>query len=128
MYPCYQRSVSGFFTARTPLKSTTSRTKPSNKWFTPALNKLKKTKRLLERVWSQSHSAEDLKTFRSATNRYHAAIIKAKRKFKSSLISYSRTNPRELWKSVNQLLHRSSAPTLPSSDSLKNLSDRKSVV
>ena len=119
---CYNSTLAALLNKHAPLKSTTSRTKPSNKWFTPALNKLKKAKRLLERVWSQSHSAEDLKFFRSATNRYHAAIIKAKRKFNSSLISSSRTNPRELWKSVNQLLHRSSAPTLPSSDSLKNLS------
>jgi hypothetical protein len=41
--------------------------------------------RRLERVWSRSHSSDDLKNFRSATNLYHTAIIKADN---SSLISH----------------------------------------
>ena len=32
-----------------------------------------------ERVWSRSHSAEDLRALHSASNRYHSAIIKAKK-------------------------------------------------
>ena len=51
---CYNSTSAALLNKHAPLKSTTSRTKPS-------------TKRLLERVWSQSHSAEDLKFFRSAT-------------------------------------------------------------
>jgi len=39
---------------------------------------LKLAKRHLERIWSRTHSFEDLKNLRSATNHYHAAIIKAK--------------------------------------------------
>jgi len=54
---------------------------------------------------------------RSATNHYHAAIIKAKRTYNSSLISSSSTNPSQLWKNINILLHRSSLPALPSYDS-----------
>ena len=48
-------------------------------WFTPALNKLKSVKRRLERAWSKSHSSDDLKLLRSATDHYHAAVIKAKK-------------------------------------------------
>jgi len=59
---------------------------------------------------------------RSATNHYHAAIIKAKRTYNSSLISSSSTNPRQLWKKVNKLPCRSSLPALPSYDSLSLLS------
>jgi len=118
---CYNSTLAALLNKHAPLKSTTLRTKPANKWFTPALNKLKQAKRHLERVWSRSHSTEDLKSFHSATNHYHAAIIKAKRNYNSSLISSSRTNPRQLWKTVNKLLHRTSAPPLPSSNSLSNL-------
>jgi len=53
-------------------------------------------------VWP-THSLEDLKNLRSATNHYHAAIIKAKRTYNSSLISSSSTNPRQLWKNINIL-------------------------
>lgn len=76
----------------------------------------------LERAWSKSHSSEDLKLLRSATNRYHAAVIKAKRNFNISLISSQVTNPRQLWKTVNKLLHRTLPQVLPSSESLSSLS------
>jgi hypothetical protein len=85
------------------------------------LRKPKLSKRLFERVWSRSHSSEDLKNFRSATNLYHAAIIKAKRAYNCSLISSSIT-PRHLWKNINAILHRSSLPVLPTYDSLNTLS------
>jgi len=83
-----------------------------------ALKKLKLAKRHLERIWSRTHSFEDLKNLRCDTNYYHAAIIKAKRTYTSSLISSSSTNPRQLWKNVNILLHRCSLPALSSYDSL----------
>jgi len=53
---------------------------------------------LNERIWSRTHSFEDLKNLHSATNHYHAAIIKAKWTNNSSLISSSSTNPRQHWK------------------------------
>ena len=77
-------------------------------------NKLKLAKRRLERIWSRSHSSEDLKNLRSVTNHYHAVIIKAKRAYNSILISSSLTNPRQLWNNFNKILHRSSSPVLPS--------------
>jgi len=58
--------------------------------------KLKLAKRQLERIWSRTHSFEDLKNLHSATNHYHVAIIKAKRTYNSSLISSSSNNPRKL--------------------------------
>jgi len=54
------------------------------------------------------------KNLRSATNHYHAAIIKAKRTYNSYFISSSSTNPRILF-------HCSSLPALPSYDSLRLL-------
>jgi hypothetical protein len=95
--------------------------KPANHWFTPALNKLKLVKRHLERVWSKSHSNEDLKLLRTATN-YHAAIVKAKRVCNSTLIASSLTNLHQLWHNVNKMLHRTSSPILPSYDSVGSLS------
>jgi len=53
-------------------------TKPRNPWYTLTLKELKLAKRHLERIWCRTHSFEDLKNLRSATNHYHAAIIKAK--------------------------------------------------
>ena len=119
---CYNSTLSNLLNKHAPLKSKIIRSKPSNPWFTSALNKLKSAKRRLERAWSKSHSLDDLKLLRSATNHYNAAVIKAKRDFNTSLISSHVTNPRQLWKTVNKLLHRTLPQVLPSSESLSSLS------
>ena len=87
-----------------------------------SLNKLKSAKRRLERAWFISHSSDDLKLLRSATNHIHAAVIKAKRNSNISLISSQVTNPRQLWKTANKLLHRTLSQVLPPSESPSLLS------
>jgi len=76
----------------------------------------------LERIWSCTHSSEHLKNMLSATNHYHAAIIKAKQTYNSSLISSSSSNPRQILKNINILGHRSFLPALPSYNSLNLMS------
>ena len=119
---CYNSTLSGLLDKHAPLKPKVFRAKPANPWFTPLLRKLKTAKRHLERIWSSSHSQQDLKNLRSATNHYHSAIIKAKRTYNSLLISSSISNPRQLWTNINRLLHRSTPLVLPSCDSLSTLS------
>jgi hypothetical protein len=118
---CYYLTLSQLLNTHAPLKSNIIRTKPPNPWFTQELHKFKLAEHLLERIWSRTHSFEDHKNLHYATNQYHAAIIKAKRTYNSSLISSSTTNPCQLWTNVNKLLHRSSLPPLPSYDSLSLL-------
>ena len=74
---CYNSTLTNLLNKHAPLKSKTIRSKPPKPWFTPALNKLKSAKRRLERAWSKSHSSEDLKLLRSATNHYHACCHKS---------------------------------------------------
>jgi len=105
---CYNLTLSQLLNKHAPLKSKITRTKPRNPWYTLDLKILKLAKRYLERIWSRINSFEDLNNLRSDTNHYHAAIIKAKRTYNSSLISSSSTNSRQLWKNINILLHRSS--------------------
>ena len=118
---CYNKTLSDLLNKHAPLKSKLFRPKPSNPWFSPTLAKLKSTRCHLKKIWSSSHSLLDLKLLRSATNNYHAAIIKAKKLYNSSLISSNLHNPRKLWHTINHLLHRIAAPSLPSSDSLSSL-------
>jgi hypothetical protein len=111
---CYNYTLSSILDKHAPVKTEFIRLKPANPWFTPALNKLKHACRSLQRVWLRSHSLEDLKLLRTATNHYHAAISNAKRDYFSSLITTNATNPRKLWNTVNSLLHRKPPPVLPS--------------
>jgi hypothetical protein len=119
---CYNSTLSSLLNKHAPVITKTLRFKPSNPWFTPVLHKLKLARRRLERIWSHTHSSDDLLSLHSATNKYHAAIIKAKRDYNSKLISSNLTNCHKLWNTVNSLLHRKSLPALPASDCLKSLS------
>jgi len=48
-------------------------------------------------------------------------LLKAKQIYNSSLIASSFSNPRQLWRDINILLHRSTLPALPSYDSISPL-------
>jgi len=108
---------------RAPLKTKSIRAKFPNLWFTPALSKLKSARRYLERIWFHHPSFHDLKFFRTATNSYHSAIIRAKKVFNSSLTSSSSSVPRKLWNSINNHLHRKPNSQLPSTIDSKSLSN-----
>ena len=91
---CYNLTLSNILNKHAPLKSKLLRPKPSNPWFTPALQKLKSTHRHLEKIWSRTCSTFDLKLLKSATNHYHTSIIKAKKLYNSTLLSSNLTNPK----------------------------------
>ena len=118
---CYNLTLSNILNKHAPMKSKLLRPKPSNPWFTPALQKLKSTRRHLEKIWSRTHSTFDLNLLKSATNHYHASIIKAKKLYNSTLLSSNLTNPKKLWNTINKLLHRIAKPTFPSSFNLDSL-------
>ena len=111
---CYNFTLSNLLNKHAPLKTKMVHSRASKPWFTSQLNALKLSCRRLQKVWSRTHSAFDLQCLRSATNKYHAAIIKAKRTFHASTISSNLSNPRKLWHTVNKLLHRGPPNALPS--------------
>jgi len=62
-----------------------------------------------------THSATDWSCFKSLRNKYHFLILSAKKHYYSNLVSLSSHNPKWLWQTVNNLLHRKSSSPLPSS-------------
>ena len=118
----YNTTLSSLIDSHAPLKTKTIRVKPINKWFTPALSTVKSARRQLEKLWLRTRSPDNLKLLRTATNKYHSAIIAAKKLFNASLIASSTSPPRKLWNSINTILHRKSTSPLPSIASPKSLS------
>src|SRR6218665_3053498 len=49
------------------------------------------------------------------TNRYHSQLLSAKKRYLSSLVHSNSSNPRNLWKTVKNLLHRGNSSPLPDS-------------
>jgi len=101
----YNTTLSTLLDAHAPLKTKTIRAKPVNKWFTPALSTLKSARRHIERLWLRTRSPHQLKLLRTATNKYHSAIIDAKKRFNASLVSSSSANPSKIWNAINTLLY-----------------------
>jgi len=71
-------------------------------------------------LWLRTRSPHNLKLLRTASNKFHSAIIAAKKRFNASLLASSSSNPRKLWNSINTRLERqpSLLPSLASSQSL----------
>ena len=86
---CYNFTLSSLLNKHAPLKTKTVHSRPSQPRFTSQLHAQKTSCRQLQRIWTRTHSAFDLKRLRSAMNKYHAALIKAKRTFHASTVSSS---------------------------------------
>ena len=85
-----------------------SRKSKSNPWFTSALRSFKSKVRHAENIWKRTHSVLDWSSFKSLRNRYHNLILASKKQYYSNLVSSSSDNPRHLWQTINNLLHRKS--------------------
>jgi hypothetical protein len=120
---CYNFTLSSLLNKHAPLKTKAVHSRSSQPWFTSQLHALKISCRKLQRIWARTHSVFDLKRLRSATNRYHAAIVKAKRTYHASTVSSTVSNPRKLWQTVNRLLYRESPDAIPDSLHPSNLSN-----
>ena len=120
---CYNFTLTSLLNKHAPLKTKAVHSRPSKPWFTSQLHALKISCRHLQRIWTRTHSAFDLQRLHSATNKYHAAIIKAKRSFLASTVSSNLSDPRKLWNTVNNLLHRGPPDALPDSLDPSNLAN-----
>jgi hypothetical protein len=103
---CYNTTLTDILNKHAPLKTKRIRSKSPNPCIISKLRALKTSCHFLQKIWANSHSAFDLQRLHSAKNKYHAAIIKAKRSFHTSSVSSNKTNPRKLWTTVNKILHR----------------------
>jgi len=68
-------------------------------------------------------TAADWSCFKSLRNKYHNLILAAKKHYYSNLVCSSSHNPKRLWQTVNNLLHRISSSPLPSSAPGVSLAD-----
>ncbi len=107
----FNTTLSALLDKHAPLTSKT--VKKSNPWFTSDLKKLKASCRRAERHWHRTHSSVWKTVSNLQYKMYRSAIANAKQRYYSSAVSNA-VNSKNLWKTVNGLLHRSPAPSLPS--------------
>jgi hypothetical protein len=66
----------------------------------------------------------NLTALRQVSNSYFKSIVAAKKQYHADLIASNTSNPRQLWKTVNSLLHRSTTPSLPSVSSITSIAQQ----
>src|SRR6218665_517578 len=110
----YNATLSSLLDKHAPI-ITKSGSHSNNPWYTSYIQAFKSFRRRLERTYKRTRDPQLLSELKSATNRYHNLLATAKKKFYSSLVHSRSSNPRLLWKTINQLLHRNSSSPLPNS-------------
>src|SRR6218665_3859830 len=110
----YNSTLSDLLNKHAPV-ITKPETHAKNPWFSSFLQALKSSRRRLERAYKQSRDLDILKKLKTLTNRYHSQLLSAKKRYLSSLVHSNSSNPRNLWKTVNNLLHRGNSNPLPDS-------------
>ena len=118
---CYSDTLSSILDKHAPLITKPARAN-FNPWYTASLHMLKSACRTAENIWKRSHSFLDKLSLQNCVKQYHDSIKLAKQKYYSDQIASSRGNPRQLWNTVNKVLHRKQSSPLPSpSPSLPSL-------
>ena len=90
-------------------------------WIITEILSFMSARRRLECTYIASHSIFYLKLLRSATKRYHKFMAATKKSFYASPVQSSSSKPRALWKTINNILHRTANRSLPTSSSLAAL-------
>ena len=91
-----------------PLKTKTFR--PSNstsRWISVEANEAKRNRRRLERIWLCTKNEADRLNYRASCRRANILINNSRKKHSSYTLD-SCTNPKQRWKTVNNLLHPNS--------------------
>ena len=96
--------------------------KPSALWMTPKILPSKRRRRYFERVWRKSRSL-DRSRYSKQCHYCNRQMAKAKPDYYTNMVSNNSESPRQLWKCINQIVHRRPVPSLPNHVSIKSLCD-----
>ena len=92
--------------------------------MTQEIRKAKVRRRRLERVWHRTRYRCDRSRYRAQCNLCNRIMEKAKANFYANIILENSDDPKKLWKSINNILHSFSAPSLPENLSLKTICEK----
>ena len=112
----YDSVLSSILDKHAPVSTKTLPRKP----LTPEIMKAKTLRHNLERTWRRSRTHLDRSRYKQQCNRI---MTKAKSKYLAYVIAGNSENPRRLWNSINNILHRIPPPALPEFTSVKSLCD-----
>ena len=77
----------------------------------------------LERIWRRTRSCLDRSRYRKQANLCNKMMSDARRRYYADCINETSENPRTLWKTINNILHRTQSPSIPAFSDIKSLSE-----
>ena len=95
--------------------------RPPSPWMSLEIIIAKRRRRYLERVWRRSRSPLDRSRYTKQLHLCNRMMSKSKSDYYTSLLSNNSANPRQMWNSVNKILHREKSKPLPDHTSLDTL-------
>ena len=120
----YDTILQTILSKHAPLLTKTVSERPPTPWMTQEILKAKVRRRRLERVWRRTRYRHDRSRYRVQCNLCNRIMEKAKANFYANIILENSEDPKKLWKSINNSLHRFSAPSLPANLSLKTICEK----
>ena len=112
----YDSALSSILDKHAPVSAPTQ-------WMTPEIMKAKTLRRNLERTWRRSRTHLDRSRYKHQCHLCNRMMTKAKSKYLADVIAENSDNPRRLWNSINNSLHRIPPLALPEFTSVKSLCD-----
>ena len=117
----YTSVLTSLLDKHAPLQTKKIVEKAPTPWMTSKLLDCKRLCRQLERRWRRSRSGYDRSKYRNYRNLCNRLMTEAKSQYFSNLIDENSENPRRLWDTINNILHRTRAAALPESNNVKSL-------
>ena len=126
LYKKYHDTLSSLLDKHAPLRSK-QEDRPPVKWLTGEILNAKRIKRHFERKWRRTGSTLDRSRYRQSINSYNRLLTRAKQTFYTKTIEENSHDSKQLWKSLNSILHRIPTKILPTHNSTLNLANSLST-
>ena len=104
-----------------PLKSKKVFSRQPKPWFNSEIREAKRKRSQLERCWRCSRLPSDQSRFKAQSKLTRKLVTSARSSYLTNLVTENSSNPRSLWKTLNQVLHRNSSGGLPTNSDPSSL-------
>jgi hypothetical protein len=106
----YDSEITSLLDSLIPARAVICRRRPSDPWFDKECRLSKRRVRRLERIASKSKTTEDNLNWTSERRAYRQLLQKKRGSFWKKRIDAEKSSPRQLWRSIDELMGRGSTP------------------
>ena len=117
----YNETLSKLLDKHAPKQTKSVQVRPPPPWLSNEIIVAKHRRQYFERIWRRTRSPIDRSSYTKQLHICNHMMSKAKSDYYTHFISINSENPRQMWKSVNTILHRQKLKALPEHSSLDTL-------